>query len=117
MWNRFRWTVLCIAGVGLSLGAVPEPNRNPTLAPDSGRILFQSDRDGNWEVYSMRVDGSEQINLSHNAADDEQPSLSPDGRRIVFTSKRDGNYEIYVMDNDGSHVRRLTNDRSEDVYP
>ncbi|PYX34191.1 MAG: hypothetical protein DMG80_03150 [Acidobacteria bacterium] len=90
---------------------------NSTGVPNSERILFQSDRDGNWEIYTMRTDGSEQINLSRHPADDTQPSLSPDGHRIVFVSNRDGNSEIYVTNTDGSRVRRLTNNPAEDVYP
>jgi Tol biopolymer transport system component len=57
----------------------------------------------------MNADGSGQINLTNNPADDGVPSWSPDGRRIAFVSNRDGNLEIYVMNADGSGVTRLTN--------
>ncbi|MQY74583.1 MAG: hypothetical protein GH148_03485 [Clostridia bacterium] len=38
-----------------------------------------SDRDGNWEIYIMNIDGSGQINLTNDPARDEHPSFSPLG--------------------------------------
>src|ERR1043166_8831401 len=108
---------LITACISVAFGAVDRPNLNRPVASNDERILFQSNRDGNWEVYVMRTDGSEQTNLSHNLADDIQPSASPDGSRIVFVSNRTGNYEIFLMDTDGSHNQRLTNNAFEDVYP
>lgn len=41
------------------------------------RIAFISNRDGNYEIYIMNVDGSEQTNLTNNPAADEFPCFSP----------------------------------------
>src|SRR5215203_1605780 len=69
----------------------------------AGKIAFSSSRDGNAEIYVMNSDGSNQINLTNNSADDSGPSFSSDGTKIAFNSNRDGNYEIYVMNSDGSN--------------
>ena len=45
--------------------------------PDGKKIAFNSSRDWNWEVYVMNADGSEQINLTNNRAQDWYPSWSP----------------------------------------
>jgi Tol biopolymer transport system component len=50
---------------------------NPSWSPDGRRIAFASDRDGNREIYVMNADGSGQINLTNNPADDWGSSWSP----------------------------------------
>ena len=74
-------------------------------------------RDGNWEIYVMNADGSNQRNLTDHNEYDEHPSWSPDGTSIAFTSDRDGNWEIYVMNVDGSNQTRLTDNSAYDGYP
>ena len=71
----------------------------PSWSPDGRYIAFESERDGNWEIYVMDSDGSNPRRLTDHPAEDKYPSWSPDGRHIAFQSSRDhGNYEIYVMD-------------------
>ena len=86
-------------------------------AVGQGRIVFESDRDGNQEIYVMNADGSEQTRLTDNLAADSDPNWSPDGQKIAFCSKRDGNWEIYVMNADGTEQTRLTNNQANDAYP
>ena len=87
-----------------------------SLAP-KGRIAFSSTRDGNWEIYVINADGSEQARLTNNTADDSIPIWSPDGSRIAFFSNRDGNSEIYIMNADGSEQINLTNNLTYDGWP
>ena len=46
-------------------------------APTTPKILFTSARDGNYEVYSMNPDGSEQVNLTQHRANDVDAVWSP----------------------------------------
>lgn len=71
-------------------------------------IAFDTNRDGNYEIYRMNSDGTGQTRLTNNTADDWQPVFSQDGRKIAFSSIRDGQYEIYVMNFDGTGQTRLT---------
>ncbi len=84
--------------------------------------MFQSDRDqpfsGAADIYVMNADGSGQMRLTSDAADDSAPSWSPDGSRIVFQSFRNGNfYQVYVMNADGSGQVNLTNTAASDGDP
>jgi len=92
----------------------PTPSPIPTEAPSIPcMIVFDSNRDGNHEIYRMAPDGSQTINLTNHPAYDVEPTWSPDGSKIVFVSNRPnpgqegGNY-LHVMDADGSNVRQLT---------
>ena len=86
-------------------------------SPEQTKIAFESNRDGNWEIYVMNADGSEQTNLTNNPAMDTFPSWSPGGKKIAFQSFRDGNWDIYVMNADGSEQTNLTNNPASDGEP
>lgn len=107
MWRKLGWIGLLLMVMVAGCG----PQR---LA---GKIVFESHRDGNGEIYIMETDGSNQVNLTKDPAWDGTPAWSPDGLHIVFASERDGNPELYVMDRDGGNVRRLTTEPSAEVAP
>jgi len=83
---------------------------------DSGALVFGSQRDGDWGVYTMNPDGSDQKPLPHPASG-HTPSWSHDGKRILFVSERDGNADIYMMDADGSNQQPLTHEPGNDFMP
>ena len=102
------WTLSMAGGVGLLF-------IGPFFMFDSdSRIVFSSDRDGDFEVYSAYPDGSGLKRLTNNTGYDDLPAWSPDGKKIAFVSDRHGSPEIYVMNADGSRVRRLTRDNGPD---
>lgn len=71
------------------------------------RILFMSDRAGNWDVYSMNPDGSDLLQLTDLPGVDGLATASPDGNNLAFLTDRDGVWSLYVMRPDGSDVRKL----------
>ena len=86
-------------------------------SPLWGKIAFHSNRDRNWDIYTMNDDGSHQQRLTSHAAVDLGPVWSPNGQRIAFSSHRDGNWNIYVMNEDGTGELQLTNHPRVDVEP
>jgi tetratricopeptide (TPR) repeat protein/predicted Ser/Thr protein kinase len=80
---------------------------NPESSPDGKQVAFMSQRDGNWEVYIVNLDGSNLRRLTHSAANDGLPTWSPDGQFIAFATDRDGRWAVWAMRPDGSQQRRL----------
>jgi len=80
-------------------------------------ILFETNRDGNTEIYMINPDGSNPTNLTSHTADETSAAWSPDGTKIAFVSGRDGNAEIYVMNADGSGTTNLTKHPDTDTLP
>ena len=102
-------------------GTPPTATPTITATPNpitQGRIAFDSNRSGNYDIYVMKGDGTDAKDLtSTSPADDTYPSWSPDGTKLAFVSHRDGNDEIYVMNQDGSSITRLTNNAAVDTQP
>lgn len=79
-------------------------------APVTAKIVFTSARDDNREIYIMNPDGSGQVRLTHNRADDAMPTWAPTGEQILFASDRDRfplSRDLYLMNPDGRNVRRV----------
>lgn len=78
-------------------------------APSTQKILFSSTRDGNWEIYMMNPDGSNQVNLTQHPSNDFEAVWSPTGEQILFVSDRGGKgvRDLYLMDSNGSNHRRV----------
>ncbi len=94
---------------------------NHTPEP-GGKIVFASERDGNYEIYTMNQDGGGQTRLTNSPFMDREPAWSPDGTKVAFVSDRDGNTEIYVMNSTGDNngfiaPTRLTNNTDDDTQP
>jgi len=81
------------------------------------KIAFASQRNGNWDIYIMNVDGSDQIGLTDDPSTDITPAFSPDGNKIAFSSSRDGKFNIYIMNQDGTEQKRLTDGPKVEWYP
>jgi hypothetical protein len=101
----------------INLTQHPASDIHPRLNHNSTYVVFASNRDGNYEIYKMAVDGSQLTRLTLNGADDVKPAWSPDGTKIAFESYRDGQAEIYVMNADGSSQIRLTASPDFDGMP
>lgn len=85
--------------------------------PNGNRIVFESDRDGDTEIFVANADGSGQTQLTFNRSGDTGPRWSRDGTAILFSSDRDGDNEIFRMSGDGSGQTQLTFNTSADSSP
>ena len=90
---------------------------NSTAQGFESRIVFASSRDGDWDIYSMDVNGDNVVQLTDHPASDGYTACSSDGRRIAFLSGRGVTLDLYVMDSDGNNVIRLTHDNLFEARP
>jgi photosystem II stability/assembly factor-like uncharacterized protein len=81
---------------------------NFSWSPDGDRLVFDSDMDGDNEIYTIRVDGTLLTQLTTNDIQDGDPSWSPDGTQIAYTVNDPDCQAIYIMNVDGSNAHRLT---------
>lgn len=95
----------------------PAADTLPRLNRGSTHVAFVSARDGNAEIYTIKIDGTGLTRLTTNSVEDTLPYWSPDGRQLIFSSQRTGNGDLYLMNADGSGLRQLTSDPAEDTYP
>jgi Tol biopolymer transport system component len=72
-----------------------------------GWIAFTGVVDGNFDIYSIRLDGSGLQRLTEDPAQDNWPTISPDSTAIAFSSNRDGADGIWVMNADGTDPHQL----------
>ena len=117
--DNFDVYVINRDGTGLRrLTTEPGIDAEPDWSPAGHTIAFNSDRDGDAELYLMRPDGGGVAQVTRNEeVQDIHPDWSPDGRRFAFTSDASGNNDIWVIDTDGEDARQLTADPAVDERP
>jgi len=111
--------VTLAAAIGLTLHWADDSRA--AFPGKDGRIFFTSDRDGNFELYSMKPDGTDQRRLSETAGDELTPAVSANGRWVAFAFiPADGatRTRLVVMRSNGTSRRDVTGNRFRaDFFP
>ena len=102
----------------------------PAWSPAGDLIVFSRLADGDFDIFSIRPDGTDLRRLTTTPGGDSHPAFSPDGAHILFSSSRYGFKdeapmhdipqpygELFIMRADGSEQRALTDNRWEEGTP
>jgi len=72
-----------------------------------GKIIFESNRDGHWQIYIMEARGKKQKKLINSASNDRRPSWHPYKNIVLFESDRTGTNELYTLDLDTNIISKI----------
>jgi len=76
----------------------PSEDRYPAWSPAGGALAFESNRDGNWNLFLMDPRSGNVTRLTDDPANDRYPGWAPDGLSLVFFSDRGGRPALYTLE-------------------
>jgi TolB protein len=91
-------------------------DRYPYWSPDGSQLVFQSDRNGNYDLFIIPATGGVETQITSDSGWDARASWSPDGSLIAFESDRNldsagpgyPKCELFVVPATGGPVTQLT---------
>lgn len=89
----------------------------PQWSPDGRELVFQSYRDGVFNLWTVRPDGSHVRQLTQGPYDHREPRWSPDGRRILYSGDASGSYGIYELEVATGNVVTVVDTAEEEYEP
>ncbi len=79
-------------------------------SPDGKTLAYCAERNGDYDIYTIPVEGGEEKRLTTAKGLDDGPDYSRDGQYIYFNSERTGLMQIWRMKTDGSEQTQITSD-------
>ena len=86
-------------------------------SPDGKTLAFVGERNGDFDIYTLPVEGGDETRLTTAKGLDDGPEYSPDGAYIYFNSERTGLMQIWRMHPDGSQQEQVTHDEYNNWFP
>lgn len=87
-------------------------------SPDGKMLTYCANRNGEMDVYTISIDGTNETRLTTSEGLNDGPEYSPDGKYIWFNSVRTGLMQIWRMKTDGSEQTQITfDDDSNSWFP
>ncbi len=75
---------------------------SPRWFPDGRHAVFDSDKDGHYQIYDTDVDteGATPRLLTHDEFENSSPSVSEDGKSIYYSSRKSGGMDVWRLPSD-----------------
>lgn len=82
-----------------------------------GRIVYLDSAGDGYEIWTMKMDGSDKKQLTSDGAIKIWATVTPDSRYILFNSNRSGGgFNIWRIDIDGNNQKQLTNNETFAIF-
>ena len=86
-------------------------------SPNGERLAYCAERDGQYDIYTISVNGGEETQLTDQPGLDDGPEYSPDGKHIWFNSTRTGLMQVWRMAVDGSEQNHIVHEEANCWFP
>lgn len=86
-------------------------------SPNGQRLAYCAPRNGQYDVYTIAVDGGEETQLTDEPGLDDGPEYSPDGKYIWFNSVRTGLMQVWRMETDGANPTHMVQEEANCWFP
>lgn len=86
-------------------------------SPDGQTLAYVARRNGQFDIYTISVDGGQETQLTDTPGLDDGPDYSPDGQYIYFNAYRNNTMQLWRMDADGKNPVQLTQDSHSNWFP
>ncbi len=110
------WSIGSPGSVAVQLTSNSGSNSSPRVTPDGKTIVFTSNRDGNSNIWKMKIDGSEQLQLTHGGMD-RFPEVTPDGKWVFYGSAISGRFSVCKISVSGGTPTRINDGIWTDATP
>jgi TolB protein len=114
---RSRIYIIPFAGGSLVLVTEKGPSYLHGWSPDSRRLAYCAERGGQYDIYTISVEGGSETQLTNLPGLDDGPEYSPDGRHIWFNSTRTGLMQVWRMETDGSSPTQMVHEDANCWFP
>ena len=115
--KKSRIYTLPVAGGTPTLVTPDAPSYWHGWSPDGKTLAFCAQREGEFDIYTIPVEGGKETRLTTAKGLDDGPEYSPDGHSIYFNSDRTGRMQIWKMGADGTDQKPLTDDTFNNWFP
>ena len=86
-------------------------------SPDGKELAYCAVRNGQYDIFTISVDGGEETQLTDEPGLDDGPEYSPDGKYLWFNSVRSGLMQVWRMETDGANPTHMVQEEANCWFP
>ena len=105
MFRKVKFILLLLAVFAIGCNSISE----------NEKIIYISEKDGNPEIYSMNIDGSDIQRITNSSRAEENPKLSKNGNYLGFLISKNDIKELHIIEMNNNNKQLQISDKDLDV--